>query len=228
MWERSINGRTLNFHLAGINNQNFIMRDEETGSWWQQVSGEAIFGPLKGSRLMPVLHDELAFSVWKSEQPMGRVLQPDERYVKGYVPANWEERYARLPVVTSAPSGDLLAPRELIVGVALGGASKAYQMSALEHQSPLIDTVGGIPVLLVMNEKSVRAFERTIDGVVHEFFSKPDSSPTKLVDAESGGEWDFTGKCVSGPLLGKRLKKIATLSDYWFDWKAYHPDTAVY
>jgi hypothetical protein len=39
----------LNFHLAGINNQNFIMRDEETGTWWQQVSGTAIQGPLKES-----------------------------------------------------------------------------------------------------------------------------------------------------------------------------------
>ena len=54
MWETTIDGRTLHFHLAGINNQNFIMRDEETGSWWQQVSGEAMLGPLKGRRLKPV------------------------------------------------------------------------------------------------------------------------------------------------------------------------------
>ena len=29
-------------------------------------------------------------------------------------------------------------------------------------------------------------------------------------------------------LAGKRLKKIAILKDYWFDWKAYHPTTGVY
>jgi hypothetical protein len=33
VWETTVNGRVLHFHLAGINNQNFIMRDEETGSW---------------------------------------------------------------------------------------------------------------------------------------------------------------------------------------------------
>ena len=67
MWETTIDGRVLHFHLAGINNQNFIMKDEETGSWWQQVTGEAIFGPLKGKHLKPVYMDELTFATWKRE-----------------------------------------------------------------------------------------------------------------------------------------------------------------
>jgi hypothetical protein len=54
------------------------MQDEETGSWWQQITGEAIFGSSKGQRLNPVLHDELSFSVWKREHPDGRVLLPDD------------------------------------------------------------------------------------------------------------------------------------------------------
>jgi hypothetical protein len=29
-------------------------------------------------------------------------------------------------------------------------------------------------------------------------------------------------------LVGKQLKRIAVLKDYWFDWKLYHPDTSVY
>ncbi len=74
-----MDGRTLHFHLNGINNQNFIMRDEETGSWWQQVSGEAIFGPLKGKKLKAVAMDELSFALWKREHPAGRVLRPDPR-----------------------------------------------------------------------------------------------------------------------------------------------------
>ena len=45
MWKRTLDGRVLTFRLAGINNQNFIMRDEQTGSYWQQVSGKAISGP---------------------------------------------------------------------------------------------------------------------------------------------------------------------------------------
>ena len=37
-----MSGLVLTFHLAGINNQNFLMRDEQTGTYWQQISGRAI------------------------------------------------------------------------------------------------------------------------------------------------------------------------------------------
>ena len=46
--------------------------------------------------------------------------------------------------------------------------------------------------------------------------------------AETGTVWDFSGKALSGTLAGKQLKRIPVLKDYWFDWKIYHPDTAVY
>jgi hypothetical protein len=32
VWTRTVNGRALHFYLAGINNQNFLMRDKETGT----------------------------------------------------------------------------------------------------------------------------------------------------------------------------------------------------
>ena len=67
MWETTNEGRVLHFRLWGINNQNFIMRDEETGSWWQQVSGECIFGELKGRKLKLFDHDELTYATWKRE-----------------------------------------------------------------------------------------------------------------------------------------------------------------
>ena len=114
-----MNGKVLHFHLAGINNQNFIMRDEETGSWWQQVTGEAIQGPLKGQKLRPFFHDELTFGLWKQEKPKGRVLRPDESIERAgeYAPANWEERMAHVPVTTSVALDKTLESRALIAGV---------------------------------------------------------------------------------------------------------------
>lgn len=76
-------GRVLTFRLAGINNQNFIMQDRETGSWWQQVSGEAILGPLKGQHLDLLPYDQLTFSTWRAESPRGRVLRPDAHRARG-------------------------------------------------------------------------------------------------------------------------------------------------
>lgn len=230
-----MDGRPLTFRLAGINNQNFIMRDEETGSWWQQVSGECILGPLKGRRLKQVYHDELTFARWRGEGG-GRVLRPDPQIAAkgrgGYVPADWEQSVARMPVATTLPDNGAgpLEPRALVVGVEAGGAAKAYPFESLARQNPIIDTIGGVPVLLLLADdgKSVRAFERTVDGRPLEFFVSTEGGAPRLLDAETGTRWDFTGEAVEGPLAGRRLTRITALKDYWFDWKAYHPDTSVY
>lgn len=206
------------------------MRDEETGSWWQQVSGEAIQGRLKGQKLEAVDLDEVSFRLWKRENPNGRVLRPDEKILAAgkYESADWESEVGKMPVATSAKLDDTLEPRALVVGVVAGGKAKAYPFSAIEKQSPILDSLGGkdIVVLLGEDKKSVRAFERTVDGKRLEFFVKPDSS--ELVDAETGSTWDFSGKALKGELTGKQLQRINVLKDYWFDWQSYNPETQLY
>jgi hypothetical protein len=232
VWETTVDGRVLHFHLAGINNQNFIMRDEETGSWWQQVTGEAIFGPLKGKKLRSVFLDELTFGLWKHEQPAGRVLRPDEKIAQAgeYAPADWEARMTKVRVATSANLDQTLPPRTLVVGVKMKDAACAYPFDSLLKQSPIVDEIARVPFMIVLGEdrKSVRAFERTIDGRKLEFFVKPNVSPLRMVDAETASEWDFAGKAVGGPLAGRELARVAVLEDYWFDWKTYNPNTKVY
>jgi hypothetical protein len=231
VWETTSDGRVLHFHLAGINNQNFIMRDEETGSWWQQVTGECFLGPLKGRRLKMFDHDELTFATWKSEDARGRVLRPDPKAeaAGNYAPPDWEQRVARMPVATTLTDpNEILNARTLVVGVEAGGASKAYPFGALEKQNPIMDKLGDTPLLVLLGEdgKSVRVFDRRVDGRVLELFLKPNTHT--LLDTRTGSEWDFTGAAVAGELTGKRLGKLRPLKDYWFDWKLYHPDTGVY
>ena len=208
------------------------MRDEETGSWWQQVTGEAIQGPLKGQTLRPVFHDELTFGLWKREKPEGRVLRPNEQMAQAgnYAPANWEELMAKEPVATSAQVDKSLEPRTLVIGLKINGAAKAYPLDALMKQSLILDDVGGVPIFIVLGDdkRSVRAFERIVDGRKLEFFMNPNANPIVLGDAESGGLWDFTGKATSGAYTGRQLKKIPVLNDYWFDWMTYNPKTRVY
>jgi hypothetical protein len=101
-----------------------------------------------------------------------------------------------------------------------------------------MDMVGTVPIMVVLGDdkRSVRAFERNVDGRRLEFFLKTDvNSESKLphtglflVDAETGSTWNFEGKAIAGPLAGRQLKKVFVLEDYWFDWRLYHPDTAVY
>jgi hypothetical protein len=206
------------------------MRDEQTGSWWQQVSGEAIHGPLKGRRLTGVVHDEVSFGIWKDEHPGGRVLRTEAGREDDYASADWERRMRKVRTVTPVSKDDLLRPRTMIVGVALNGRAKAYPFPLLREQSPVLDVVGGVPIVLVVgdDQKSIRVFERTIDGRKLELLARPDTTPLRLVDAETGSEWDFSGRAVSGPLAGRVLTKAKALKEYWFDWKIYQPDTAVY
>ena len=208
------------------------MRDEETGSWWQQVTGEAIQGPLKGQTLRPVFHDELTFGLWKREKPDGRVLRPNEQMAQAgnYAPANWEERMVKVPVATSAQIDKSLEPRTLVIGLTINGSAKAYPLDALVKQSLILDDVGGVPIFIVLGDdkRSVRAFERSVDGRKLEFLVKSNTTSLVLVDAETGSEWDFTGKATGGQLSGRQLKKVAILDDYWFDWMTYNPKTRVY
>jgi len=208
------------------------MRDEETGTWWQQVTGEAILGPLKGRFLKAVYHDELSFGLWKLEKPNGRVLRPEEKIVaaKEYAPADWEQRMTRARVVEGADTDHRLEPRTLVVGITLQNRSTAYPFSALQKQSPIMDDIGRTSILVALgpDNRSVRAFERTLDGRKLEFFEKTEGTGWQLVDAETGSVWNFEGKATAGPLKGSQLKRIKVLEDYWFDWRIYHPDTAIY
>jgi len=251
-----VNGRVLHFYLAGINNQNFLMRDKETGTWWQQITGKAIYGPLQGSSLELVLSDELTFGEWKSEFSDGKVLAPVPKYIKEY-DSKWEPEIAKLPVVISFP-GTELKSRDVVVGLELDGASRAYLWDTFVKQSPIVDRVHGTPLLAVIGPdgKSFRIFVSRIDGKDAEFFLKdvseeklaqaaatkaaaaPESKPAiasasaskpwALLDTATASEWNFQGCAVSGPSRGRCLDRIPALKDYWFDWRNYHHDTTIY
>ena len=226
-----MNGRVLNFYLAGINNQNFLMRDRETGSWWQQITGKAIYGPLRGASLDLVLSDELTFGEWRTEFPSGQVLAPVPKYVKEY-DSNWEPDVAKLPVVISFP-GTELKSRDVVVGLTVNGTARAYPWDSLAKQSPVLDRVNGTPLLLVLGPdgKSFRIFISRVDGKDAEFFLQGEDNGKHdwlLIDTTTASQWNFQGCATSGPAQGRCLEQVPALKDYWFDWRNYHPDTTVY
>jgi hypothetical protein len=189
VWTRTVNGRALHFYLAGINNQNFLMRDKETGTWWQQITGKAISGPLQGASLELVLSDELTFGEWKSEVSdapvVAEVLKEVPKYAKEY-DSNWEPGVAKLPVVISFP-GTELKSRDVVVGLEIDGPGRAYPWDALVKESPVVDRVHGTPLLVAVGPdgKSFRVFISRIDGKDAEFFLKGDPGGASDVKIES-------------------------------------------
>jgi len=229
VWKRTARGRELHFYLAGINNQNFLMRDRETGSWWQQVTGRAIAGELAGSALELMPNDELTFGLWKSETPQGRalVLAPVSGHEKDY-DKEWEKEVAKYPVPLTFP-GQGLKDRDVVLGIVIGGQARAFPLEKVRGASPVDDKIGGVPVALVTGPdgESVRIFRSQWNGLDIELYRDAQNPEWRLVDSQ-GNTWNFAGCATSGPAAGQCLEKINFLKDYWFDWKNYNPQTTVY
>jgi Protein of unknown function (DUF3179) len=257
VWKRTARGRDLHFYLAGINNQNFLMRDRETGSWWQQVTGRAISGELAGSALELMPNDELTFALWKSEaqQPGEKslVLAPVAGHGDKDYDKKWEEETAKYPVPLTFP-GQGLKDRDVILGITLNGQARAFPLDKVRGLKPIQDKIAGIPVVLLTGPDgdSVRVFRSQWNGSDIELYRDTESeapanekaveksgenagekagekksSAWALLDAQ-GNTWNFAGCATSGPATGQCLEKINFLKDYWFDWKNYNPQTTVY
>ena len=228
MWRAESEGLRLKFHLAGINNQNFLMRDEQTGTYWQQISGAAVSGPLAGRRLTLVPSDELTWGLWKTENPGGTVLDDLPKYVQGYARKDWDVRMRRAPTVLSYPENGV-AQRDVMLGIQAFGASRAFPLDSVLKEKLIEDHVGSEPVILVVgpDDQSVRIFQGRISGVSEtpEFYRV---SAAQFMDDVTGSTWNFQGCAVSGKSMGKCLSRVEAIKDYWFDWRHYNPTTTLY
>jgi uncharacterized protein DUF3179 len=235
VWSRDVAGLRLTFHLAGINNQNFLMRDEQTGTYWQQISGKAVSGPLSGRQLTLIHSDELNFGTWQSEEPQGTVLQDAAEYRFGYARKDWDVRMQRAPTVIDFREHRLKA-RDLMLGIQAFGASRAFLYDQVVREKLVEDHVGAEPVLLVVggDGQSVRAFHDRIPGIqgAPEFYRAAGNQAggfgALLMDAATGSEWNFQGCAVSGKAKGVCLEPVEVIKDYWFDWRNYNPSTTIY
>jgi hypothetical protein len=243
VWNRRAKGLVLSFHLAGINNQNFLMRDEQTGSFWQQISGRAVSGPLAGSQLELVYSDELTFDLWRKLEPGGTVLLPVPGFVPDYETKDWDNRMAKTPTVLDFPNTPLKS-RDLVLGITLSGESRAYEVTRVLEEMLVEDRLSGEPLLLVVgpDRKSIRVFRASLNAgeAAPEFYRKSDvprrqnaitpadAHAPLFMDAESGSEWNFDGCAVNGKSSGRCLTAVSAVKDYWFDWRNYHPDTTIF
>lgn len=222
------------------------MRDEQTGSFWQQISGKCIAGPMAGRELQLVQSDEVTAAVWQAESPNGMVLRPVAQYQSNYARKDWDKKMSRVPTVLDFPKTGI-AGRELMLGIEWNGASKAFPVNRVLEHKIILDRVGGEPVLIVVGPegKSIRAFHRKIPEAPPspEFYRSVNVREVKaddaaavadavkrplLMDSATGSEWNFQGCAVAGKAQGACLEPIPAVKDYWFDWRSYHPDTTVY
>ena len=70
---------------------------------------------------------------------------------------------------------------------------------------------------------STGVYEPVADGQQLMFVSQDG----KIVDEETGSEWNILGQAVSGELEGSQLPAVVHANHFWFAWAAFNPETAV-
>ena len=161
IWKPELEGQPLEFTLAGIDNQNFLMRDEQTGSWWRQSSGEAVAGTLRGRKLEPLPSEVVTLAILAREHPAAEVLKPADGSV--LLPSDPLAPRTGLPPPLSV---EPFQPLDVVVGVAVGAVQKAFLAESVAENAPLRTEIGGKPVAIVRQGPVFRAFLAPPESVV--------------------------------------------------------------
>ena len=244
-FERTVNGQILDFGTTGrLHYSNLIMYDRQTESWWQQATGEAIVGELTGTRLTFLPAPILAWADFKTAHPDGKVLSRETGYNRSYGinPYGGYDDVNNPPFLYDGPATPgVLPPVARVLTIDLNGEAKAYPYDVLQQVHVVNDTVGGenLVVLWAAGTASAldsgtvaggrdvgaaNAFRRDVDGQLLTF--TPEGM--RILDVETGSEWNVLGQAVSGPLTGKQLTPVVAVNHFWFSWAAFKPDTQVY
>jgi len=227
VFERMIDGQEVEFGTSGkLYNSNLVMYDRLTNSYWSQALGKAIVGELTGYELSTIPFDVIRWGDWKSLHPDSVVLTTNTGHIRAYGVDPYGNYYTETRILFPVENtDDRMHPKEIILGFNDGDVYKAYKQQDVESAVIINDQINNNPIFLVsLYPENARAFERTVDGKVLEFFFKDES----IIDKETNSEWNYDGVAISGALVGTELNRIPFNPGFWFEWIAFHPDTDVY
>ena len=208
-----VNGAPETFRLVGMDHFNAMFEDRTTRSWWRQANGEAVVGPLKGTAMPELPSVQVTLAQWLALYPQSLVMQADSTFVAEYAKDYAFERGTKRGGLTGTDGGSWQA-KSWVVGIALGGAARAYDWNQLRRERVINDTVGGVPIVLALSADSASFFA---------FRRPPDARILALRgDSLVGGDgaWALNGRGPSG-----RLQAINASQEFWHSWRTFQPAT---
>ena len=121
---------------------------------------------------------------------------------------------------------------EPVIAFELNGEAKAYPLQILIWHEVVNDVVGGEPVLVTFCPlcNTAIVFERTLNGVVHDFGVSGNLRNSDLImwDRQTESWWQqITGEGIIGALAGNKLTFIPAPIISWADFKAAYPNGQV-
>jgi len=222
-----VHGKPETFRLVGMDHFNAMFEDVTTKSWWQQATGVAIAGPLKGQSLAEISSQQLTLAAWLRLYPNSTVLEPDTTYKKRYKEL---EGYNKGIIAGSLEKRDSASWKfkSWVIGVIHQHAARAYDWNDLVKKEIIEDTLPGMPIVLVLENDSAsfHVWNRRIDGQTLHFEKNKDQNT--LTDTNTGSSWNMNGRCTIGPLKDTQLQTVQAYQEFWHSWKNFHPATTTY
>ena len=222
-----IDGQYLTFQLVGVQHNNAVMTDIQTGSWWFQETGEAVMGSMKGKTLAEIFSEQMSLNSWLEKYPESLIFQPDpvneKKYDIGFANSGINYRGEEF-------SGKGWKPLSKVIGITVGKESKAYLYTDVKKEKVIIDKLGNTDMLIIVEKDSAsfHVFNRLVLKAGINLILEPDSTGTFLYDMETNSKWNWNGKCLEGELEGHKLDVIQSYQEYWDSWKIFHPQTKQY
>lgn len=161
MYAATVQGRRLTFVVEAVWRRNMVIRDRETGTLWQQASGEALIGTLKGCRLEPLGGDLMNWAGWKAVHPSTTFALEPEKW-EGFLPksrvsAMLEAATRKVALPGNSPSDPRLPFDAEVIGVVVQGVAKAYPLAHLREVAQIEDRLGDLQLTI--------RFDPTSEGV---------------------------------------------------------------
>jgi len=147
-YSRDISKGVVEFGVSGFLSQsNLLMYDRATDSLWNQVTGEAVVGPLTGEKLKFVRSDVVPWGIVKASYRDATVLSIDTGYSRDYTSDPYAGYDARQQIMFPVTATDgRLENKDLIYGIVVNGKAKAYQEEDLRIAEFIDDAVGGAEI----------------------------------------------------------------------------------
>ena len=209
-----VDGRVEDFRLVGMDHWNAMLEDHTTGSWWRQANGEALVGARRGASLTELPSRQVTLATWLRMHPNSLVMQGDPAFTEEYAKTFDYERGTsrkKLTGTDTVPWHD----KAWVVGVTIGGASRAYDWRQLRREGAINDVLGGTPIVIALarDTASFVAYRRP-DGATR-FAMRGDS----LV--APGQAYALDGRGATGS-----LEPVKASQEFWHSWRTFQPGTS--
>ncbi len=211
-----IDGVAEDFRLVGMDHFNAMLEDGSTGSWWRQANGEAITGARKGTTLQEIPSQQVTLARWLEEYPDSRIMQADSALRDKYSQNFDYETGASRKTLTGTDTVSW-NDKAWVVGLELGGQSKAYDWQQLKRERAINDIVGGTPVVIVIASDNASFFTYMRPDATTRFAMRGDSLVAPNVT------FGLSGRGARGSLT-----PIQASQEFWHSWRTFHPATLRY